>query len=581
TPQTPDVPEGTLLPWILSAKSEQALRAQAERLLEHVNEHPELHAADITHSLATTRTTFEHNAAAMGATREELLAHLGALAQDPSPVAFRAQPPTGKVAFLFTGQGSQHAGMGRGLYDTYPVFREAFDEACAALDRYLDAEHSVKEVVFGDDPTLLNETRYTQPGLLALQTALARLVVDQFGVSPTHLMGHSVGEIAAAHMAGVLSLDDACRLVAARGTLMQALPTHGAMIAIEATEDEATPHLTPHTGIAAINGPHALVISGDEHDVTTIAQHFATQGRRTRRLTVSHAFHSPHMNPMLDDFEHIAADLTYHAPTIPLVSTVTGGLAGSEVTGAGYWADHARSTTRFHDGLKALHDDGVTLYLEIGPDAVLTALAREALPQATAAALVRPGAPEPATLLAGLVQAHAGGVAVDWTGVLAGRVARNVALPTYAFQRRRYWLDAPEPAGSPAVLGLESTSHPLLATATELPDGSHLFTGRVTLNSHAWLSDHLVMGTVVLPGTAFIELALHAALTVGLDEVAELVLNAPVTFGSEDAALLQVVVGPEDPAAGRSLTIRSRSVKDHAWTENATGTLGAPAPVPS
>nr|WCL22583.1 polyketide synthase [Streptomyces sp.] len=574
-------PQVMTVPWMLSARSEQALRDQAQRLFDHVTAQPELHPADLAYSLVTTRTAFEHQAAVVGATREDLLARLDALVQDPSLVALPTRPRTNKVAFLFTGQGAQRAGMGRLLHETYPVFRDAFDEVCATLDLHLGAERPLKEVVFADDATLLNRTCYTQPGLLALQIALCRLLADEFGVVPTHLVGHSIGEIAAAHVAGVLSLDDACRLVAARGTLMQALPTGGAMIAVEATEEELTPHLTERTGIAAVNGPRALVVSGDETDTTHIADHFSAQGRRTRRLTVSHAFHSPLMDPMLDDFRHVAETLTYHTPRAALVSTVTGRPAGSEVTGAGYWTAHARGTTRFHDALTALHDDGVGVYLEIGPDAVLTALAREALPEATVVPVLRSGVVEPTALLDGLVQAHAGGAAVDWEGFLARRGARGVALPTYAFQRRRYWLDMAGPIGSPAGLGLESASHPLLATATGLPDGGHLFTGRVTLTTHAWLADHIVMGTVILPGTAFVELALHAARTVGLDEVAELVLNAPVTFGTHDAALLQVVVGAEDPSGGRALTIRSRSEEDHSWTENATGTLGSPVAVPS
>ncbi|WP_430727390.1 type I polyketide synthase [Streptomyces beigongshangae] len=578
----PDLPEGSAVPWILSAKSEQALRDQAQRLLDHATEHPELHPADIAYSLVANRATFEHQVAAVGASREDLLARLDALVQAPSPVALPTRPRTKKVAFLFTGQGAQRAGMGRRLHETYPVFRDAFDEVCATLDRHLDAERPVKDVVFDDDPALLNQTRYTQPGLLALQIALSRLLADEFGVLPSHLVGHSVGEIAAAHVAGILSLDDACRLVAARGTLMQALPSDGAMIAIEATEEEVAPHLTGRTGIAAINGPRSLVVSGDEADVTAIAGHFTGEGRRTRRLTVSHAFHSPLMNPMLDDFRAVAESLTYRTPGTTLVSTVTGRPAGAEITGADYWTDHVRNTTRFHDALTAVHDDGVTVYVEIGPDAVLTALAREALPEATAVPVLRSDiSAEPVALLNGLVQARAGGAAVDWEGFLGRHGARGVTLPTYALQRRRYWLEAVDSIGSPAGLGLESATHPLLATATELPDGSHLFTGRVTLGTHAWLADHIVMGTVILPGTAFVELALHAALTVGLDEVAELVLNAPVTFGTHDAALLQVVVGPEDPSGARALTIRSRSEEDHSWTENATGTLSDPVAVPS
>ncbi|MEU1802448.1 type I polyketide synthase [Streptomyces sp. NPDC019937] len=580
TPTPEPTANTTTVPWLLSAKTEQTLRDQAQRLFDHITEHPTLHPTDIARTLATARATFEHQAAVVGATRDELLAHLHTLAQDPAPATLPSRPRTTKVAFLFTGQGAQHPGMGRQLYDTYPTYREAFDAVCATLDRHLGGEHPLRDVVFADDPTLLNRTRYTQPGLFALQTALTRLLAEDFGITPSHLIGHSIGEIAAAHTAGVLSLDDACRLVAARGTLMQALPPGGAMVAVEATEDEVTPLLTERVGIAAVNGPRAVVVSGDETDVTAIAAEFSGQGRRTRRLTVSHAFHSPHMEPILDDFRQVAETLRYDAPRIPLISTVTGRAAtGSDATGAAYWTEHIRGTTRFHDGLTALHGLGVTTCLEIGPDAVLTALTREALPEAAAVPLLRPRHHEPTSLVTGLAQAHACGVAVDWKGFLAGHGARVVPLPTYAFQRRRYWLDTPEPAGSPAGLGLEPASHPLLATATELPDGSHLFTGRVTLADHAWLGDHIVMGTVILPGTAFVELAFHAARTVGIDEIAELVLNAPVTFGARGAALLQVIVGPEDPATGRTLTIRSRSEEDHSWTENATGHLSVPVPV--
>ncbi|MFI0816166.1 type I polyketide synthase [Streptomyces sp. NPDC021115] len=582
--QAPDAPDATppgtaTVPWLLSARTPGALRDQAQRLFDHATAHPALHPTDIAHTLATGRATFDHQAAVVGATRDELLAQLHALAQDPAPATVPARPRTKKVAFLFTGQGAQHPGMGRQLYDAYPTYREAFDTVCATLDRHLKGERPLKDVVFADDPTLLNQTRYTQPGLFALQTALTRLLTEDFGIAPSHLIGHSIGEIAAAHTAGVLSLDDACRLVAARGTLMQALPPGGAMIAVEATEDEVVPHLTERVGIAAVNGPRSVVVSGDESDVTAIAEEFSGRGRRTRRLTVSHAFHSPHMDPVLDDFRRIGETLRYDAPRIPLISTVTGRPAEPDSTGAAYWTEHIRGTTRFHDGLIVLHGLGVTTFVEIGPDAVLTALAREALPEAAAVPLLRPRHHEPTSLVGGLAQAHASGVAVNWKGLLAGYGGRSVPLPTYAFQRRRYWLDTPDPAASPAALGLEPATHPLLATATELPDGSRLFTGRVTLADHAWLGDHIVMGTVILPGTAFVELAFHAAHAVGTDEIAELVLNAPVTFGAQGAALLQVVVGPEDPATGRALTIRSRSEEDHSWTENATGQLSA-APVP-
>ncbi|WP_228083590.1 type I polyketide synthase [Streptomyces profundus] len=564
------------VPWVLSARSEDALRAQARRLLDHVTERPELRPAEVAHALATSRTTFEHHAVAVGGDRDELLAGLRTLASDPTADLFPSGPRAEGVAFLFTGQGAQRAGMGRQLYDTHPVFREAFDEVCAALDHHLDTPQPLRDIVFGDDQEQLDQTGHTQPALFAFQTALYRLVAS-LGVIPGQVIGHSVGEIAAAHAAGVLSLDDASRLVAARGTLMQALPPGGAMVAVEATEEEVAARLTDGVSVAAVNGPRALMVSGDEAEVAAIADEFAALGRRTRRLRVSHAFHSPRMEPMLDAFRAVAEELTYRAPEIPFVSTVTG-RADAEPTSAAYWTEQIRATTRFHDGLVALQGEGVNAFLEIGPDAVLTALAREALPQAAAVPLVLRGQDEPAGLVRGLARAHAHGVALDWSALLAGGGARRVDLPTYAFQRRRYWLERQAPAGSPGGLGLEGTAHPLLATATELPDGTHLFTGRVALSTHPWLGDHVVMGTVILPGTAFVELAFHAALAVGQDEIAELVLNAPVTFGSRGAVLLQVVVGPEDRAGGRTLTLRSRAEEDHSWTENATGTLGGLVP---
>ncbi|XCX49650.1 type I polyketide synthase [Streptomyces phytohabitans] len=566
------------VPWLLSARTEDALPQQAKRLLDHVVGRPELRPVDVSYALATTRTTFAHHAAVAGTTRDELVAQLQALAgRAPSGTAGDAPARSPKVAFLYTGQGAQQARMGSQLYEAYPVFRAAFDEVCGLLDRHLKAELPIKDVIFSVDPTQLHRTCYTQPALFALQTALTRLLAEEFGVTPSHVAGHSIGEIAAAHTAGTLTLDDAARLVSARASLMQGLPAGGVMIAVQATEDEVKPHLTDRVSIAAVNGPRSVVVSGDEAAAVAIAELFSGQGRRTRRLTVSHAFHSPHMDPMLDEFRTVAGTLAYSAPKTSFVSTVTGGPVSAELTDAAYWTGHIRNTTRFLDALAGLQEQGVTTFLEIGPGGVLTALAREALPQATAVPTLRAQQYEPTSLVEGLAQVHGRGVSVDWAGFLARRGGRAVELPTYAFQRKRYWLDAPAVSGTAAGLGLEPASHPMLATHTELPDGSHLFTGRLALATHRWLGDHVVMGTVILPGTAIVELALHATQTVGLDELTELVLNAPVTFGPQGAALLQVVVGPET-GTGRAFTIRSRAEDDHAWTANASGTLGTFVP---
>ncbi|WP_240649538.1 type I polyketide synthase [Streptomyces sp. Z26] len=576
----PVEPRPAQVPWLLSGKTEEALRDQAQRLLDHITEHPELPLTEAAHALATTRTHFAHRAALTPSDRDGLTRALRALTRrEFSNDLVTGATHRGRTAFLFTGQGSQRAAMGRRLHATYPVFATAFDEVCAALDTHLEAERPLKDVVFDDDPTLLNRTAFTQPALFALETALHRLVTS-FGITPDYVTGHSIGELTAAHVAGVLSLDDACRLVAARGTLMQALPATGAMLSVRATEDAVLPLLEGKeqaVAVAAVNGPDSLVLSGDDDAVTDIENALAQRGVKTRRLTVSHAFHSPHMDAMLDDFERVADKLTFHAPRIPVVSNLTGELADAdEITTPAYWARHVREAVRFHDGVRALHRHGVRHFLELGPDGTLTAMAREGLPHdatdLTLAPVLHRERDEAHTFLTALGTAHAHGIAVDWTPVFGEDAAAHVQLPTYPFQRQSYWLDTRTVTGTPSGLGLEPAAHPMLSTHTELPDGTHLFTGRLSLNTHPWLADHLVHGTVVLPGAAVVELALYAAQTVGVDEIAELVLNSPVLFDPKAAVLFQIIVGPEQ-AGGRTFTMRSRAEDDHAWVTNASGDL--------
>ncbi|NBH04277.1 type I polyketide synthase, partial [Amycolatopsis sp. SID8362] len=530
--QAPDTPAPApvtrahgLVPWPVSAKTEAALDAQLDQLLSAVDG---LDPLRVGHSLETTRARFEHRAV-LTSSGEELAR---GIAREHS------------VAFLFAGQGSQRLGMGRELYERYPVFADALDAVFALLP--------VREVVFGEDAALLDRTEWAQPALFALEVALFRLV-ESWGIRPDHVAGHSIGEIAAAHVAGVFSLEDASTLVSARARLMQALPAGGAMVSLVASEDEVTPLLVDGVSIAAVNGPRSVVISGVEELVLGIAEGF----EKSKRLNVSHAFHSSLMDPMLDEFRAVVEGLEFGEPTVPMV-------AAGDVTSPEFWVSHVRDTVRFADHVNALA--GAAL-VELGPDGTLSAMV-DAVP------LLRKDRGEETAVITALARLYVSGVDVDWAPLYEG--ASWVTLPTYAFQRVRFWPRTGVNTRNTAGLGLTPAGHPLLGAAVDLAgSGGVVFTGRLSLATDAWLADHAVGGAILFPGAGFLELALRAGDEVGCTTVEDFTLAVPLVLGERDAVLLQLVVGGPDESGRREVTLSSRvqGAADSNWVKHAGGVV--------
>ncbi|MFC9994079.1 SDR family NAD(P)-dependent oxidoreductase [Nocardia sp. NPDC127526] len=569
----PDI-DLAVVPWPVSAKSEDSLRRQAERLRAWLTDHPDADIWSVARSLVDSRALLDRRAVVIGRDRDELLSGLADLATG-SPNVIQATVGSGKTAFLFTGQGAQRIGLGAGLYQAFPVFAAALDEVCAQIDPLLG--RSLRDVMFTDADGVLDRTEFTQPALFAFEVALFRLI-ESFGITPDLLIGHSIGELTAAYLAGVWSLADACALVVARGRLMGALPQGGAMLAVAMPEAETTELLAAFDGrvsLAAVNGPFSMVLSGEAAAIDEIGERLAGQGVKTFRLRVSHAFHSVLMEPMLDEFRAVAAGLTYREPLLPIVSNLSATMVATELTDPEYWVAQVRGCVRFAPGIDTLIEAGARRFVEIGPDSVLTAMTRQCLletpsveAKSTVIAAARRSVDEPTQFVTALAQAAVTGIGVDWTPLYAGRSTQRTALPTYAFEHRRYWA---QPAEAPDLWqsGLDEASHPLLSAMVRLPDSPDVvFTGRLSRSAHPWLADHAVAGVVLLPGAALVDLALHVGTTMDCPRLAELVIEAPLPIPATAPVDLRVVAGAPDDTGARTVSVHSRSTTADAETPN-------------
>ncbi|MFJ2443931.1 thioester reductase domain-containing protein, partial [Streptomyces sp. NPDC087658] len=530
-----------LLPLVVTGATPGGLRGQLGRIRDHLATVPDGALTDVAYSLATTRAALPYRAVVPGRTKADLVGALTAAADAPAP------DPAGRrrVGMVFSGQGAQRAGMGRELAAAFPLFAEVFTEVC---DRFSPA--LAKVIASGDG---LERTEFAQPALFAFETALFRLV-ESWGVRPAVVAGHSLGEITAAHVAGAIDLADAVTLVAARGRLMQALPSLGAMVSVQAAEHRVRPLLRDGVDIAAVNGPRSVVISGETAAVDAVLT--ALGDIRHTRLRVSHAFHSPLMDPMLDEYAETLGSLTLREPTIPLVSGLSGQpVRPGELTDPHYWVRHAREPVRFADAVTAMTADGVDTFVEVGPSAVLTALITEA---PVAVALTRRSTDEPTALLTALGRLYAAGLPVDWPGFFSGSGARRTGLPTYAFDHTRYWQTARQDTGRPA------TGHPLLTSVVEDPDS-----GQATLTGQ--------LADARTPATVWVEAALRAADEVDCTTVDSLTVVAALTPPPRGGVHLQVTVDAADADGRRALRIHARPGSGGAWTAYAHGLL-SPTP---
>ncbi|MEH0652525.1 SDR family NAD(P)-dependent oxidoreductase [Streptomyces scabiei] len=597
-PGTTDEPDTTdepglpaALPWPVSARSREALRAQARRLAAHLDTHPGQRPLDIGHALATTRAALEHRAVVVAADEEGFLRGLRALAEDtPESGLLRGTGvPGADTAFVFPGQGSQWTGMAAELLDTAPVFAERIADCARALAPHTD--WSLTDVLRdapGTPP--LDRVDVVQPALWAVMVSLAALW-RSYGVEPSAVAGHSQGEIAAAVVAGALSLEDGAKVVALRSRAIVALAGAGGMASVPLPVDEVRALLADGDGrlsVAAVNGPASVVVSGDRAALDDLIDRLTARDLRVRRIPVDYASHSAHVERIHDELLRLLADITPRPSDIPFYSTVTGEPLDTTGLDAGYWYRNLRRTVEFEQTTRALLAAGHQVLVEVSPHPVLTVPMEETARAAGAdradgavvTGTLRRDDGGRARFLAAVGELYVHGVRVDWRAAYAGWRTRPADLPTYAFQRRRYWLeDSAAPQGDMASAGLAAADHPLLGAVVALADGDGLLlTGRLSTRTHPWLADHAVRDAALLPGTAFLELAVRAGDQVGCGQVEELTLEAPLVLPPEGGVAVQLAVGAPDRDGRRPLSLHARpdGSDDVPWTCHARGLL-APA----
>ncbi|WP_394842260.1 type I polyketide synthase [Pendulispora brunnea] len=577
------------IPLLLSGKSEEALRAQAAHLRDHLAAHPELEMVDVAHSLATTRTHFEHRAVVVGAERGEWMEALEALGQgqaSPRAVVGRSRGG-GKLVFVFPGQGSQWAAMAESLLETSQVFREQMEACERALSAHV--EWNLSSVLRGD-PAMLERVDVVQPVLFSMMVSLAALW-RSMGVEPDAVVGHSQGEIAAAYVAGALSLEDAAKVVALRSLALRKMAGRGAMAAVELGAEGIEKYLASYghrLSMAANNSPNAVLVSGEPEAIDALLEELRVAEVFARKVRVNYASHCAQMEGLEEELVGALSEIEGCPTRIPLYSTVTGGVIDGEELNGTYWYRNVREVVRFADVTKKLLAEGYAGFVEVSPHPVLTLALHETLESvgvpATVVGTLRRDEGDIGRFLLSLGELHSRGHRVDWKALLEPSRPRRIELPTYAFQRERFWLDAPKGERTDvASAGLGSADHPLLGAAVALADtDGYLFTGRWSLSEQPWLSGHAVFGSVIVPGTAFVELALVAAHRVGLEQVEELTLEVPLALPPRGAVLIQVSVGAAEESGRRALNLYARSEvagEGSAWTRHATGTISPAAEV--